>query len=67
MSTIQDYSWPVSIPHNFRMNSLQLYQPYARTNAFQFSFVPHTVSIWNSLRPEQVAGSCSQFKHHIRP
>jgi len=49
------------------MNFLQLYQPFAQTNAFQFSFIPHTVSLWNSLHPEQVAGSYSQFKHHIRP
>jgi len=77
MSTIQNYSWPVPIPHwdftprqipyNFRMNSLQLYQPFAWTNAyaFHFSFVLHTVSLWSLLHPEQVAGSYSQFKHHI--
>ena len=55
------------IPHNFRMNSLQLYQPFALINAFHFSFVPYTISLWNSLHPKQVAGSYSQFKHHIRP
>ena len=37
------------------MNSLKLHQPFAR-NAFQFSFVPHTVSLLNSHHPEQVAG-----------
>jgi len=58
---------PGQIPHNFKINSLQLCQPFARTNAFHFSFVPHTVSLWNLLHPEQVAGSYSQFKHHIRP
>jgi len=70
MSTIQNYSWPVSLPHweytprqipqNFRINSFQLYQPFART-AFQFSFVPHTISLWNSLHPEQVAGPYLSF------
>jgi len=50
---------PRQIPHNVRMNSLQLYQPFAQTNASQFSFVPHTVSLWNSLHPETVDGSYS--------
>ena len=26
-----------------------LYQPYARTWSYQFSFFPHTISLWNSL------------------
>jgi len=43
------------------MNSFQLYQPFAQTNAFQFSFVPHAISLWNSLHPEQVAGSCCEI------
>ena len=33
---------PRQIPHNFRMNSFQLYHLFAWTNAIQFSFVPHT-------------------------
>ena len=70
MSTIQIYLWPVSLPYwdftprqipqNFRINSFQLYQPFAQT-AFRFSFVPHTISLWNSLHPEQVAGSYLSF------
>ena len=32
---------------------LLLHQPFARTNAFMYSFVPRTVNIWNSL-PEPV-------------
>ena len=58
---------PRQISHNFRMNSFQLYQPFVRTNAFQFSFVPHTISLWNSLHPEHVAGSYSEFKLYNRP
>ena len=56
---------PRQIPHNFRMNSFQLYQPFARTKAFQFSFVPHTISLWNSLHTEQVAGSYSELSYTI--
>ena len=26
-----------------------LYQSYARTSSYQFSFFPHTISLWNSL------------------
>ena len=55
---------PRQISHNFRMNSFQLYQPFVRTNAFQFSFVPHTIY---SLHPEHVAGSYSEFKLSNRP
>jgi len=58
---------PRQISHNFRMSSFQLYQPFARTNAFQFLFIPHTISLWNLLHPEQVAGSYSGFKLYNRP
>ena len=32
---------------------LLLHQPFARTNTFMYSFVPHSVKVWNSL-PEQI-------------
>ncbi len=49
--------------YNSRMNSLSLYQPFARTNAFYFSYVPHTISLWNSLDSNHVsAQSISEFK-----
>ena len=41
--------------HSTTMNPLTLHQPFARTNAFYYSFVPHTVSLWNSLSYSQVA------------
>ena len=28
---------------------LQFHQPHAYTNSFQYSFVPHAISMWNSL------------------
>ena len=47
-------------------NPLTLKQPFARTNAFYYSFVPHTTSLWNSLSYSQVtAPSLSSFKRLI--
>jgi len=41
MSTIQNYSRPMSLPHwdfySQANSSDEIYQPFARTNAFQFS------------------------------
>ena len=43
-----------------------LHQPFARTNAFYYSFVPHIVSLWNSLSYSQVAAdSLASFKQLI--
>ena len=36
--------------HNFRsFHPLSLEQPFARTNKLLFSFIPNTISVWNSL------------------
>ena len=52
--------------HSRTMNPLTLHQPFARTNAFYYSFVPHTVSLWNSLSYSQVtADSFASFKQLI--
>ena len=52
--------------HSRTMNPLTLQQPFARTNAFYYSFVPHTVSLWNSLSYSQVtAASLASFKQLI--
>ena len=52
--------------HSRTMNPLTLQQPFARTNAFNYSFVPHTVSLWNSLSYSQVtAASLASFKQLI--
>ena len=39
-------------------HSLVIDQPYARTNAYFYSFVPHTISAWNSLHLQHVTAPC---------
>jgi len=52
--------------HTRSTNPLTLKQPFARTNAFYYSFVPHTISLWNSLSYSQVtATSLASFKQLI--
>jgi len=52
--------------HSRSTNPLTLKQPFARTNAFYYSFVPHTISLWNSLSSSQVtATSLASFKQLI--
>ena len=47
-------------------HSLVIDQPYARTNAYFYSFVPHTISAWNSLHQQHVtAPSVSAFKYYF--
>ena len=47
-------------------HSLVIDQPYARTNAYFYSFVPHTISTWNSLHQLHVTGpSVSAFKYYF--
>ena len=47
-------------------HSLPLIQPFARTNSYLYSFVPHTVSYWNLLPQELVnAPSLSTFKSKL--
>ena len=44
-----------------------LSQPFARTNSYFYSFVPHTISIWNRLPTDIVSlPSVNSFKSHIR-
>ena len=35
--------------HSYHSHSLSLIQPFSRTNSFFHSFVPFTISLWNSL------------------
>ena len=43
--------------YNLRsFNNSCLYQPFARTDSFYYSFVPYTVSLWNKL-PETIVSS----------
>ena len=55
-------------PSRHDYNLPLLYQPYARTNAFQSSFVPSTISIWNHLPYDAlIAPSLRTFKLNIAP
>ena len=41
-------------------------QPFARTNSFQHSFVPHACSLWNNMSLSlRSADSISTFKPHV--
>ena len=45
-------------------NNMAFVRPFAHTNAFLYSYVPHTIKSWNSLSPTLVnAVSLSSFKH----
>ena len=46
--------------------SLTIFQPFARTNAYLMSFLPNSISAWNSLTEEQVTCSTlSSFKKSL--
>ena len=48
------------------LHPLYLHQPRAHTNSYQYSFVPHTCSVWNSLTFDTVnASSLNVFRHNI--
>ena len=48
-------------------HSLQVDPPFAHTNAFKYSFFPHTMSAWNSLSNESVTSSSySSFMRQLR-
>ena len=45
-----------------------LNQPHARTNYYQSSFVPSTISVWNNLPHTALTAHTTQsFKAHIAP
>ena len=54
------------VTRSYTSTPFTLYQPFAHTNCFFSSFVPHTVSHWNSL-PESVVScpSLATFKHSL--
>ena len=59
------FTHSTSLSHHARHN-LTLSQPFARTNSYLYSFVPHTISYWNKLNPTLVTcPSLSAFKHHL--
>ena len=42
-----------------------LHQPFAHTNSFFYSFIPHSISLWNALPNEiRLAPTLSSFKHN---
>ena len=48
------------------VNSMSLLHPFAHTNAYYYSFVPHTITLWNPLSTNQVTSvSLSSFKCQI--
>ena len=59
---------PVFVRRSTRayVNSNIFIQPYAHTNSFLYSFVPHSISIWNSL-PNSItnAHSFTSFKSQL--
>ena len=60
----------VVLPQTTRSYSstcLTLKQPFARTNSFFYSFIPNSISHWNSLPNEvKLAPSLSSFKHYYK-
>ena len=57
------------LPHYHFRSSHDHYlsQPFARTNSYFYSFIPHTVSLWNSLPTEILTlSSLNSFKLHVR-
>ena len=49
------------------VRSLPLDPPFAHTNAYKYSFFPHTMSAWNSLTNECVTStSYSSFMRQLR-
>ena len=55
------------LPFNLRtFSTTSLYRPAARTTAYQFSFFPHTISLWNTLPSSvHVCNSLNSFKRKI--
>ena len=52
--------------HSSRANHLPLVVPFAHTNAYLYSFVPHTTSLWNSLPDECISvSSVRAFKRSL--
>ena len=48
-------------------HSFHLDPPFARTNAYKFSFFPHTMAVWNSLNNDCVtSASYSTFMKQLR-
>ena len=63
-----DVFMPQPSRHDYNYNLPLLYQPYAHTNAFQSSFVPSTISIWNHLPHDAlIAPSLRTFKLNVAP
>ena len=61
-----DILCPRSNYSNGTNHSLANNQPFTHTNAYYYSFVPHTISAWNSLHEEHVtAPPVSAFKYYF--
>lgn len=56
------------LPSRSSSRQLELQVPFARTNSYFYSFVPHTTSLWNSLPKDIITQSTSynSFKNNLR-
>ena len=53
--------------HSRAAHAFQFRLPFAHTNAYYFSYFPHTMSVWNSLDNKCVTSSTySSFMYHLR-
>ena len=58
--------WTASVSQTRFVHQFCLQQPYAHTNSYFYSFVPHAISYWNSLPQELVAtSSLKAFKFKL--
>ena len=57
---------PILVPRHSRIGYNAYLQPFAHTNSFLYSFVPSTISLWNSL-PSSITSTptLAIFKAHI--
>ena len=58
-----------NIPLNLRnSDSLQFERPLVQTNAYKYSFFPHTIATWNTLPSDiQLCTSLWSFKRYLLP
>ena len=58
------FTLSTTLSHRAHQN-LVLNRPFARTNSHFYSFVPHTISIWNDLDSSVICASLSSFRNKL--
>ena len=58
------FTLSTTLSHRVHHN-LVLNRPFARTNSYFYSFVPHTISIWNNLDSSVICASLSSFRNKL--